>query len=602
MKKILFTLAALILVIVGCDKIDSLLDTTNYQKADTSSYPKTEKDAEQLVNATYYTLHSLYGGSIFRINLFRRMIASDDFYGGGSTSSKETTAIDRLLTPSSDEDNSPWKSYYNGLHRCNFALEAISAMDDDLFTGDNKDWYLGQAHFMRAFYLWELAERYETFPLTLTSEVENMPKASVDEIYEAIAEDLTNAINLIPAKYGYSRDNNQAGRATKYAAEALMGRVWMFYTGFYKKDTMAGITKTQVISYLEDCANTAVSKFDLEDDPREIWPYTNEYSSGVAFGADFDTYVNREGLRWVGNHSKETVWGVHFSLTGTAYNRLAEWIGMRNSAQRPDADSYPYAAGSNGNASVNPKMVQEWYEDPDYGPTDKRFYGSFMATNKASIERAYPWFKDGYVELPNFKGHDSKEIERTLFYPKKYQAVACYSDGTKSSLLSNFFHAMNGAVSNHPKQGNKNDAIYIRFADVLLMLDELKETVTGMNRLRARAGLAPYDSYSFERLQKERRYELMFEGMRFNDLRRWYPEGAGQIIQDNQDGGYLEFKGKPTEYKELPGRSFSQRYAKTRGFWMIPQTQIGLQEGMLTQNAGFEDGDDYLFVDGDLPY
>lgn len=602
MKKILFTLAALILVIVGCDKIDSLLDTTNYQKADTSSYPKTEKDAEQLVNATYYTLHSLYGGSIFRINLFRRMIASDDFYGGGSTSSKETTAIDRLLTPSSDEDNSPWKSYYNGLHRCNFALEAISAMDDDLFTGDNKDWYLGQAHFMRAFYLWELAERYETFPLTLTSEVENMPKASVDEIYEAIAEDLTNAINLIPAKYGYSRDNNQAGRATKYAAEALMGRVWMFYTGFYKKDTMAGITKSQVISYLEDCANTAVSKFDLEDDPREIWPYTNEYSSGVAFGADFDTYVNREGLRWVGNHSKETVWGVHFSLTGTAYNRLAEWIGMRNSAQRPDADSYPYAAGSNGNASVNPKMVQEWYEDPDYGPTDKRFYGSFMATNKESVERAYPWFKDGYVELPNFKGHDSKEIERTLFYPKKYQAVACYSDGTKSSLLNNFFHAMNGAVSNNPKQGNKNDAIYIRFADVLLMLDELKETVTGMNRLRARAGLAPYDSYSFERLQKERRYELMFEGMRFNDLRRWYPEGAGQIIQDNQDGGYIEFKGKPTEYKELPGRSFSQRYAKTRGFWMIPQTQIGLQEGMLTQNAGFEDGDDYLFVDGDLPY
>lgn len=602
MKKILLTLAACIFVIISCEKIDSLLDTTNYQKADTSSFPQTEKDAEQLVNSTYYTLHSLYGGSIFRINLFRRMIASDDFYGGGSTSSKETTAIDRLLTPSSDEDNSPWKTYYNGLHRCNFALEAISAMDEECFTGDNKAWYLGQAYFMRAFYLWELAERYETFPLTLTSEVENMPKASVDEIYEAIASDLVNAINMIPAKYGYSRDNNLAGRATKYAAEALMGRVWMFYTGFYKKDTMAGITKAQVISYLEDCANTAVSKFDLEDDPREIWPYTNDYSSGAAYGADFETYANKEDLHWVGNHSKETVWGVHFSLTGSGYNRLAEWIGMRNSAQRPDADSYPYAAGSNGNASVNPIMVQEWYEDPDYGPTDKRFYGSFMATNKESVERAYPWFKDGYVELPNFKGHDSKEIERTLFYPKKYQAVACYSDGTKSSLLNNFFHAMNGAVSNNPKQGNKNDAIYIRFADVLLMLDELKETVTGMNRLRARAGLAPYDSYTFERLQKERRYELMFEGMRFNDLRRWYPEQAGQIIQDNQDGGYIEFKGKPTVYKELPGRSFSQRYAMTRGFWMIPQTQIGLQEGMLTQNKGFEDGDDYLFVDGDLPY
>ena len=600
MKKIIFILVAGILAIVSCDKIDSLLDTKNYQKADTSSFPRTEKDAEQLVNSAYSTMHSLYTGSIFRINLFRRMIASDDYYGGGSTSSKETTAADRLLAPSMDEDNSPWKSYYNGLYRCNFAMEAITAMDDDLFTGDNKTWYLGQAHFMRAFYLWQLAERYETFPLTLKTEVENMPKASVDEIYQAIADDLTAAIQMIPARYGYSRDNNLCGRATKYAAEALLGRVWLFYTGFYKKDNMGGISKSQVITYLEECANTSISKFDLEDDPREIWPYTNEYSSGVIYGANFDTYVNRENLHWVGNHSKETVWGVHFSLTGNGYNRLPEWIGMRNSSQRPNADSYPWAAGSNGNASVNPIMLKEWYTDPDYGPTDKRFYGSVIAIRNAN--EVYDWFKDGYVELPKFKGHDSKEIERTLFYSKKYQAVGCYSDGNKSSILNNFFHAMNGAVSNNPKSGNKNDAIYIRFADVLLMLDELKETADGMNRLRARAGLAPYDGYTFERLQKERRYELMFEGMRFNDLRRWYPEKCGEIIQKNQDGGYIEFKGKPTTYQELPGRSFSQRYALTRGFWMIPQEQIGLQEGMLVQNKGFEDQDNYLFVDGDLPY
>ena len=600
MKKIIIALVASLFAFVCCDKIDSLLDTKNYQKADTSSFPQTEKDAEQLVNSAYSTMHSLYTGSIFRINLFRRMIASDDYYGGGSTSSKETTAADRLLAPSMDEDNSPWKSYYNGLFRCNFALESITAMDDDLFTGDNKNWYLGQTHFMRAFWLWELAERYETFPLTLSTEVENMPKASVDEIYAAIADDLQQAIQLIPAKYGYSRDNNLAGRATKYAAEALMGRVWLFYTGFYKKDNMAGVTKQQVISWLEECANTSVSKFDLENDPREIWPYTNEYSSGVIYGADFDTYVNHENLHWVGNHSKETVWGVHFSLTGSGYNRLPEWIGMRNSSQRPNADSYPWAAGSNGNASVNPVMLKEWYTDPNYGPADQRFYGSVIAVRNAN--EVYDWFKDGYVELPKFKGHDSKEIERTLFYSKKYQAVGCYADAAKSSLLSNFFNAMNGAVQNHPKYGNKNDAIYIRFADVLLMLDELKQTTTGMNRLRARAGLAPYSSYTFEELQKERRYELMFEGMRFNDLRRWYPEQCGEIIQKNQDGGYIEFKGKPTTYQELPGRSFAQRYALTRGFWMIPQEQIGLQEGMLTQNKGFEDSDNYLFVDGDLPY
>ena len=146
MKKIILTLAACILAIVSCEKIDSLLDTTNYQKADTSSFPKTEKDAEQLVNSAYYSMYSLYDGSIFRITLFRDMIASDDVYGHGSESSTETSAADRLLEVSGEETNSPWKSYYSGLFRCNFALEAISAMEDDLFTGDNKNWYLGQVH------------------------------------------------------------------------------------------------------------------------------------------------------------------------------------------------------------------------------------------------------------------------------------------------------------------------------------------------------------------------------------------------------------------------------------------------------------------------
>ena len=181
--------------------------------------------------------------------------------------------------------------------------------------------------------------------------------------------------------------------------------------------------------------------------------------------------------------------------------------------------------------------------------------------------------------------------------------TACYTDGSKTSMYKNFFHAINSAISNS-KSGNKNDAIYIRFADVLLMLDELKGTVEGMNALRARAGLKPYTSYSFEKLQKERRYEFAFEGIRFDDLRRWYPDTAGEIIQKNQDGGYLEFKGNvvPDGYREMPGRSFSQRYAQTHGFWMIPMSQITLQEGMLKQHAGFEEGDNWIFTNGDLPY
>ena len=35
---------------------------------------------------------------------------------------------------------------------------------------------------------------------------------------------------------------------------------------------------------------------------------------------------------------------------------------------------------------------------------------------------------------------------------------------------------------------------------------------------------------------------------------------------------------------------------------MIPTAQISLQEGLLTQNPGYEEGDDWQFTNGDLPY
>lgn len=49
--------------------------------------------------------------------------------------------------------------------------------------------------------------------------------------------------------------------------------------------------------------------------------------------------------------------------------------------------------------------------------------------------------------------------------------------------------------------GNIHDLVLIRFADVLLMQSELKEDVSGINRVRERAGLDPIGSYSLEALQ-----------------------------------------------------------------------------------------------------
>ena len=595
MKKILFVTIACALALVGCQEINSLLDTTNYQAYDTSNFPKTEQDAVQIVTAIYNAMPIVYTDPE-NSNIFRNIVASDDMFGAGSTSNTGAQGTDRFMEKGADESQTNWERSYRGIFRANYALEEIPEMDDALFSSvEYKNYLLGQAYFLRAWFDWELAEKFETFPLLNSTAPVNNPRASVDEIYESITNDLLESIKLMPAKYGYTKEDGLAGRATKYAAEAILARIWMFYTGFYGK--------SDVINYLKDVRDN--SKFGLENEPREIWPYTNDYSSGYAYGTDFNTYVSKEGLHWVGNHSKETIWACHFSLMhqSLGYNRLGEYFALRNSASAPNDLCYPWGIGYT-NGTVNSRMVEEWFKDPDYGPSDKRLWGSVFAVAEAA--EVLPWLQEegGYVELPDHPGNNSKEVEKSMFHNKKYLVATSYTDASKSQITRNFFYSYNNAVSNHNQYGNRNDAIYMRYADVLLMLDELEGTVTGMNQLRARAGLKPYDSYTFERLQKERRYELCFEGPRYTDLRRWYRDQAGKVISDNQVGAFIEYRGHPVPggWANIPGNGIVERYAKTRGFWMLSNAEIELSEGTLEQTPGFGPDDKWLFGNGDLPY
>lgn len=601
MKKSLYTIALCALALVGCNKLDSFLDTTNYQAYDTSSFPQSQEDADDIITGIYSQMTTFYMDPE-NSNMFRDMIASDDLFGGGSTSNVIAQATDRFMENTSDASQANWGRTYAAIFRCNYALESIPLMDDALFTTIDKNYLIGQAHFLRAWFNWDLASKFETFPLKLTTAVENIPRASVDEIYQSIANDLLEAIKLMPASFKFSNNDGMSGRATKYAAEAALGRIWLFYTGFYGKSDMFGVSKADVVSYLKDCRDN--SGFGLVDDPREIWPYTNDYGSGYAYGTDFETYVSKNNLHWVGDRCKETIWGVHFSyvyLFANQCNRLCEYMGLRNSASSPNALCYPYGIGYT-NGTVNSKMVEEWYKDPDYGPADKRLFGSVLVVDNA--DEIFDWISKDEVELPNHPGNDSKEVEKTMFHQKKYTVSTCWADASKSSLFANFYHAVNNATQAHNQFGSKNDMIYIRYADVLLMLDELEGTVDGMNKLRARAGLAPYSGYSLEKLQKERRYELAFEGVRFNDLRRWYRDQAGKVIDDNQKGAFNEYRGAAVKggWRDIAGNGIPERYAKTRGFWMVSQTEINLSEDVMTQTPGFGPDDNWMYSNGDLPH
>jgi hypothetical protein len=364
----------------------------------------------------------------------------------------------------------------------------------------------------------------------------------------------------------------------------MMARVWLFYTGFYNKtelplpaDEGGSISKAQVVAWLEDCIQN--SGYGLVSDQRNLWPYTNPYT-----GKDYQYDIDN-GLNWETDENKENMFAVKMSNkpgwsadSQLRHNRIVEFYGLR----KTNETAFPFSVQGYSNGPVCEKLWTDWANDPDYAG-DYRRTGSIC---------------DRAVEIPNYPGDKAKEVENTNLLAKKYIGCEAYDPETGQRMLSyGFFYGS----ENNRQTGLTQSLVWLRFADVLLMHAELTDGKTiykgksGLNAVRQRAGL-PDISYSLANLKKERRYELCFEAIRWNDLRRW---GDVQEKVKNQVGNHILNQGIEGEYAFT--NDYMQRYNETGGgFFKIPEDQVTLSEGVLEQNPGWGDGTNW--AKGDLPY
>ena len=558
---------------------DDFLDTENLTMKDTANFPINETDATQMVNGIY---------SVMNRNLadpeedpfFIFDIASDDRLGGGSQSNIGAQGVDRLMNAYVDWMKPLWQQRYAGINRANFALESIDNVTS--WNSENaKKQLLCEIYFLRAWYYFNLAQVFNGVPLVLKTEPQNLPKATPDEVYAQIASDLKHAIEYGPSqKYPDFGD----GRVSKWAAEGMMARVWLFYTGFYKKselplpaDEGGSISKAQVVTWLEDCIKN--SGFGLVSDQRNLWPYTNPYTAkdypyDIENGLNWETDENFENMFAI-KMSNKPGWSADAQLR---HNRIVEFYGLRKTTE----DAFPFSVQGYSNGPVCERLWTDWAEDPDYAG-DYRRVGSIC---------------DRAVEIPNYPGDPAKEVENTNLLAKKYIGCEAYDPETGQRMLSyGYFYGS----ENNRQTGLTQSLVWLRFADVLLMHSELtdgKEVYqgkSGLNAVREHAKL-PDIPYSLQSLKKERRYELCFEALRWNDLRRW---GDVQEKVNNQVGNHILNQGIEGEYAFT--NDFMQRYNETGGgFFKIPEDQVTLSEGVLEQNPGWGDGTNW--AKGDLPY
>lgn len=145
------------------------------------------------------------------------------FYFATAPGIEEITALS--VNPENAKINSFWKGTYNGIFRANSVLANVERPTD--YAEGKKDQHIGEAKFLRALMYFDLVRIFGGVP-KITSVVTNeqaraIARASEEEIYQLIIEDLQDAVNKLPLPSAMPQ-----GRASKAAASALLAKVYVY--------------------------------------------------------------------------------------------------------------------------------------------------------------------------------------------------------------------------------------------------------------------------------------------------------------------------------------------------------------------------------------
>ena len=602
---------------------DDMLDTDpRVTDATSATFPGKIADVEALNTATYSIMNTMGGGDPDNQNPFLWWeVMSDNCFGSGGLQDNKVKSLHHLVQMNSNQYEPVFVLLYGGINRANNQIETIDNVD---WTGNEakRNQLLGEGYFMRGLYTLWLTQLYGDVPLITATLITEEMKAQVsaeEVIYPQILSDFVSAQNLMSTE-------KSSGHANKYVAEAFMARAYMFWAGFYKKVadlstgsapaidlveqegcTAASLSQADVVNALRDVVNSGA--YELLEDYRSLWQYSNSYvwdetqkalETGEGHAYKFIADMKRENCfdqPGMGNGNKEELFQIQFmnaskwdldqkgpySCARMYCNYLSVFWALRVNGHNGDRNfTYPFTQGW-GQGTPSNNIWDDWtVTENEGGYTDIRKLGSLIDGVTENKEIDYEFVKDC--------------CEASGFGVKKYNGVTLDAL-TGDSPWWDFAGGENfkGTLDN-PMQGDHFEDFYLmRYADVLLMLSEMTGDAQYMNQVQKRAGV-PETPYSLKELQNQRRWEFAFEGLRFNDMRRWSGKDGGESCYaakalQAQAGKQMVVKGNvanKTTMKHMTC-SWTKRYADTNGFLAKPQSQITLMNGKLIQNPGWDE-------------
>ncbi len=231
MKKYLITtiitLTLFSTISISCS--DEFVSPKPKYSIDSENYFNSKEDYDDALVATYDLLQSSY------VNVLLGEIASDNTLCGGES---PTDVIgfqqidDMIHTPVNSNLRDIWNWMFAGVQRANYILEFKDKTD---FEGKNQ--LIAETRFLRAYYQFELVKWFGGIPMKgdvrfKVGDEKTVARSTTQEVYASIEADLIfAAANLSPTP-------SQKGRVTKGAAQALLGKAYLYQNKFAQAATV----------------------------------------------------------------------------------------------------------------------------------------------------------------------------------------------------------------------------------------------------------------------------------------------------------------------------------------------------------------------------
>jgi starch-binding outer membrane protein, SusD/RagB family len=224
-----------LLILSACSK--DFLEEKPLGQLTSDNFFLTAEHAIQSVNATYEMLRD------FRVHVFAYIaltdIISDDADKGSTPSDGAPVLVadEFTMDPGSLIIDDSWQGYYRGIKRANWVIAKVPEIEMDPALRSR---IVGEARFLRAYFHFNMVRWWGGIPLVLeplSREDISIPRASEDEVYTAIINDLTEAAAVLPLKSQYAASD--LGRITKGAAQGMLAKVYLTRKQFDQAADMA---------------------------------------------------------------------------------------------------------------------------------------------------------------------------------------------------------------------------------------------------------------------------------------------------------------------------------------------------------------------------